>query len=98
MLQGRLEAMVRLRQATKEWRRGVQGFQWQTRGEMEERKWTEPFDKTISFFKCDCDGHSLASVHAAKGKSGGCGALLHGKAPIQKMLVHRRKKIPGSRL
>ena len=38
-MKAKLEAMIKLRQATKEWRKGVQGYEWLTKTEMEEKKW-----------------------------------------------------------
>ena len=42
-LEAKLEAMIKLRQMTREWRKGVQGYEWLTKSEMKERSWPEYF-------------------------------------------------------
>ena len=43
--QGRLETLYKLRQTTREWKKGVSGFEWLTEREMrDERRWPELLD------------------------------------------------------
>lgn len=38
---GRLECFIKLRQASRNWKTNLQGFEWLTEEEMRERKWSE---------------------------------------------------------
>ena len=38
---GRLEALIRFRQCSKEFKRSMQGFSWLTEAEMQEKKWSD---------------------------------------------------------
>ena len=38
---GRLKALIRLRQTTKEWKKNTQGFEWCTVTDMEAKGWSE---------------------------------------------------------
>ena len=37
----KLEALVRFRQCSREWKRNMQGFSWLTESEMREKKWSD---------------------------------------------------------
>ena len=45
-----LEAFVKLRQASREWKKNLVGFEWLTEAEMEERKWSENFSVELAHF------------------------------------------------
>ena len=44
----RLECLVKLRQASKDWRTNLQGFEWLTEAEMKERGWSENLAGVLS--------------------------------------------------
>ena len=49
---GRLEALIRLRQSTKEWKKNTQGFEWCTVADMEAKGWPKSL---VLYYKSKCE-------------------------------------------
>lgn len=46
----RLEAFVKIRQASKDWKRDLKGYEWLTEEEMKEKGWSEPLEISTAIF------------------------------------------------